>query len=160
MEVSNHYKPISRKSKLEDLAPESLCPTKMQTSPITKKAIPVRFSWSHFEFLGLIWLSHHQEYLRFESAWDSVAMIPAKITTTFETHSQANCKPDSKSQIMEQNAEQDIDRYKAPNLYLLAGLFLASLYLFNKIDESKKNNDHTSASDESAQCMRDQVPKN
>jgi hypothetical protein len=55
----------------------------MQTKPVTKKAIPVRFSWSHFEFLGLIWLSHHQEYLRFESAWDKAAMTPTKITNTF-----------------------------------------------------------------------------
>jgi hypothetical protein len=23
---------------------------------------PLIFSWSHFEFLGLIWLTHNQEY--------------------------------------------------------------------------------------------------
>lgn len=38
------------------------------------KLVPVRFSWSHFEFLGLMWLSHHQEYLRLESACATAAM--------------------------------------------------------------------------------------
>lgn len=42
------------------------------------KGIPVRFSWSHFEFLGLMWLSHHHEYILLEFAWDKVAIAPEK----------------------------------------------------------------------------------
>lgn len=39
---------------------------------------PVRFSWSHFEFFGLMWLSHHQEYKRLDSECNIVAITPAK----------------------------------------------------------------------------------
>lgn len=43
--------------------------------------IPVRFSLSHFEFFGLMWLSHHQEYMRLDSAFDKLAITAAKNTT-------------------------------------------------------------------------------
>jgi hypothetical protein len=75
----------------------------------------------HFEFFGLIWLSHHQEYLRFESAFDSVAMTPAKKTTTFVICSQSNCKSDNNYQIMELNPGPEIFGFKVPNQCLLAG---------------------------------------
>lgn len=32
-----------------------------------RNILPARFSRSHLEFLGLMWLSHHQEYLRLDS---------------------------------------------------------------------------------------------
>lgn len=56
--------------------------------------LPVMFSWSHFEFFGVLWLSHHHEYLRLDSEWDNVVITPAQSTnatrfklreTSFET---------------------------------------------------------------------------
>ena len=41
---------------------------------LTLVSISVRFSWSHFEFFGLLWLSHHQEYKRLHSDCDKVSM--------------------------------------------------------------------------------------
>lgn len=92
----------------------------MQIKPVTKKVIPEKFSWSHFEFLGPMWLSHHQ-YLRFESAFDSVAMTPAKKTTTSLICSQADCKSGNRYLIIELNPGPEIFGFKALNQCLLAG---------------------------------------
>jgi hypothetical protein len=38
--------------------------------------LPERFSFSHFEFFGQTWLSHHHEYLRLILVGDVVAILP------------------------------------------------------------------------------------
>jgi hypothetical protein len=68
-----------------------------------------------------MWLSHHQEYLRFESAFDSVVMTPAKKTTTSPICSQAACKSGNRCLIMELNPGPEIFGFKALNQCFLAG---------------------------------------
>ena len=45
---------------------------------LTLASISVRFPRNHLEFLGPMWLPHHQEYLRLESGSDRLAMIPSQ----------------------------------------------------------------------------------
>lgn len=58
--------------------------SKLQTRrKLDRNSSPARFSSSHLEFLGLIWLFHHHEYKRLDPECENVAMMEGRFVALF-----------------------------------------------------------------------------